>query len=147
VSIDLRLEYPADQLQQIRTAQTTALEALGLTVVDDAPLKLVCDQIPQQPVQVEYNFIGRGASKVTITPTHMRVWLELDGKKAWENVAQGGAPFMLMVRQDQTVEQAIAEAIRDQWRFYARIAIPDWLPKPRDPLPYGSTNLSATGVR
>ena len=149
VSFDVSL--PGDIQEKAEAGLHTRFKQNGVTVADNAPVKLVARSEPGETRKIEYRPIGVGrfggeTSKISVTGTKNDIRLETaDGQVLWQRKSVTSPPMMVSMKKDQTIEQAIAEAMKPPLQFFEKAKIPKYIPKSKTGL--GSSKLSASGIQ
>jgi len=151
VSLEINLDANAGLRKQIGDSLRKRLEANGLVVSDEAqPIRVVVSTEPGKTVQREYRSFGAPfgqTQKVDVPGTITRIAIEQDGKVAWEKRSVSEAGFMLMLKQGQSIQDAVNEASKPNYTMIREARLPAYLAKPREPAPwFGNSRLTARGA-
>lgn len=149
-SISLDAQLNGDVQEKAIAGLKATLAADGITVADNAPVKLVARSEPGKTREITYRHIGGGPwvapSKVSVTDMKNQIRLETaDGKVIWQHVGMTMAPPMLMMKKGQTVEQAVAEATKPSALFFTKARIPKYVPKSKTG--FGTSRLTPAGLQ
>jgi beta-lactamase regulating signal transducer with metallopeptidase domain len=148
VSLTLDVSVDGSIRQQVIGALTAKLKANGVGVAEGQPLKLVAREEPGQTRDITYRRIGFGAFGRTDTIHVQEVkrlvaLLGADGKPLWQRGGLVLPPPFLSLKEGQSPEAAVAEAMKPSPRFYESLRIPKLVPEQPDGV--GITYLTAAG--
>jgi len=147
VKVALINNVSADDQQRkaISDALVAQIKSLGLVADDAAAIRITASIEPGKSEERTYRAFGEPAfasgTKVTVTPQISKVTIESEGKTVWESRAVASAGFMLLMKEGQTIEQAVAEATKPNLKFYDTVKLPVYVTRPRDPEWYGESQL------
>ncbi|HWE95934.1 MAG TPA: hypothetical protein VG269_18370 [Tepidisphaeraceae bacterium] len=148
-SVSLDIAVAGEVQQQVVDALTARMKQAGITVAPNAPVKLIARSEPGETKEMEYRAFGAGFGanqKISVATTKLRLALETAGGKVlWERRSATFPPSMLMMKQGQTVDQAVAEAMKPSPIFFEKTRVPDYVPKSQGGL--GKSKLTAAGVQ
>jgi hypothetical protein len=147
VSLEVNIDFPGDARERVVKALEAKLKANGVRIAEGQPIKLTATTAPGESRQMQYHRFGRmgAAETITVNEQKLRIAFEMDGQPLWENVSTVGAPMMLSLKKDQSIDQAIAESKANAWHFFERVDIPKHVPRLPEKLAYGTSMLTARG--
>jgi hypothetical protein len=100
---------------EAETKLKSDLEAAGFTVSTEpnAKAKLVARSGPGESHEMQYRDWGINAQthKMSVTPREYELKMVVDGEEVWTRKQVQDAPHMLHLKKDQTVDQAVQEAL------------------------------------
>src|SRR5262249_33060118 len=113
---------------------------------------LVASTAPGKTDERSYRRFGEspwgGGTKVNVTQQIAKLEvLTSDGKVAWSAQAVTDPGFMLMLKEGQTIEQAVADARKPNLRFFQSVSVPSTVTVPREPAWYASGALTPRGAQ
>ncbi len=91
-------------------------------------------------------FGGRTVEEHTTTPWEQHVQIIYDGQPAWETMA-GGIPGFMMIRQDETIGQKLAEYSKPDYGIFDQVNLPAEMLYPRYNQGLGRTELTLDGFK
>jgi hypothetical protein len=149
VSVEVNLGgAPEDVRKAVTDALTARLRANGVTAAAGQPVKLVAGESAGASREIAYQMFGQpGPLKANVTEKKLNLAFVADGKVAWQVETTAGAPMMISLKQGQTVEDAIAAHQAQAYGFFQSADLPRLVPKPREPLAFGRSELTPTGPR
>jgi hypothetical protein len=148
--VSLDVSVPGDLQEKVTQSLTAHLKANGVTVVEAQPVKLIARTEPGQTREIHYRHFGAFPSArdatISVTETKFRLAFETsDGKVLWQRQTVTFPPPLLMMKEGQTIEQAVAAAMQPSYFFFERTRLPANVPKSRGGL--GSSRLTVLGVQ
>lgn len=149
--ISLRLSVsgaPADQ-ERVSSSLKSRLKDLGMIVANDSKVTLEVSTETGQTRQIEYRKFGAfGATeKATVTEQISRLRLVEQGKTLWEAVAISGAPFLIHMKQGESLQDALAPYQKPNLGFFDTARIPQYIARPHEKGAYGATSLTPQGMQ
>ncbi|MDB5354889.1 MAG: hypothetical protein JWN24_1342 [Phycisphaerales bacterium] len=148
-TVSLDVAVAGEVQQKVTDSLTARLQQMGMTVAANAPVKLIARSEPGDTVEMQYHTFGAGFGgnqKMNVATTKLRLALETAGGKIlWERRTATSPPPMLMMKQGQTIDQAVAEAMKPSSAFFEMTRIPDYVPKTSGGM--GTSKLTAAGVQ
>lgn len=152
VALSVEVNAPEDVRQKIVKHLTKQLEAAGVTIADGQPVTLKATSATADSQEMSYRRIGGAPSdageKVSVTRTRHSVAFVFEGKPAWElSSMSGGAPGMLRMNEGESIRDAAGRQGQPTYDWFLTTSLPSVVLKPRDPLSFGSSTLTATGAK
>jgi len=152
VSLSTNLQGDAAEQQKAVQALTAQLKQLGMNVVNvvnGSPLVLQATTETGKTTQIEYRAFGRlrGSEKANVTEQISRLKFVENNKVIWESVAVSGAPFMLQMKQGETVQQALAPYQKPNLQFFVNAKVPQYVARPNEAGAYGASSLTPQGIQ
>ncbi|MDB5302719.1 MAG: hypothetical protein JWM97_268 [Phycisphaerales bacterium] len=148
-TVSLEVTVAGEVQQQVIDSLTARLKQAGITVAPNSAVKLVARSEPGETVEMQYHAFGAGFGgnqKISVATTKLRLALETAGGKVlWERRSVTSPPPMLSMKQGQTIEQAVAEAMKPSAGFFEKTRVPGYVPKSQGGL--GKSSLTAAGVQ
>lgn len=152
VAIDLRqLETDAETRNAIEAALRQQLEARGVSIVDDAAVRIVGVTTTQSEQKVyEERAFGtpsweREQTTVDVKTQTTRLAIEADGLPAWAWVTTRSPSSFVTRKEGQSVQEAVdASAVGGGAKRLSSLRLPEIIPDPRQ-APAGSSRLIPGG--
>jgi|GEM_PF-6800644 len=147
-SVRLNVQVAAPMRQEVIDALTAKLKNNGVTIVDDARVTVTLKDEPGETREISYRRIGFRASgqtdKVRVQEIKRSIAISIDGQApAWQRGGIMMPPMFLSLKEGQSIDQAVNDAMKPSASFYQGIRIPKLIPEQPDG--FGVTPLSATG--
>jgi len=147
-SVRLNVQVAAAMRQEVIDALTAKLKNNGVTIVDDARVSVTLKDEPGETREISYRRIGFRASgqtdKVRVQEIKRSIAISIDGQApAWQRGGIMMPPMFLSLKEGQSIDQAVNDAMKPSASFYQGIRIPKLIPEQPDG--FGVTPLSATG--
>jgi hypothetical protein len=148
VSLEVNLGgEPEDVRKTVTDALTARLKANGVAVADGQPVKLTATETTGQTREISYQMFGQpGSTKASYTEKKLSLAFTADGQTAWEAGGVIGPPFFITLKKGQTISEAIAQHQAQGYNFFKNAELPHMVPKPREPMALGQSELTPTGV-
>jgi hypothetical protein len=149
--VSLDVNVPGDARDRVVASLKAKLRENGITVADGQTLRLVARTEPGETHQMKYgNFFGPpGAGATTdMSVTDIKGVLGFtgpDGKFLWQRVAVVTAPSILSPKEGQSVQQAVADAMKPPIALFENTRIPVYVPKSSSG--FGTSHLTGTGAQ
>ncbi|MDB5331317.1 MAG: hypothetical protein JWP03_2468 [Phycisphaerales bacterium] len=148
-TVSLDVAVAGEVQQKVIDALTARMKQSGITIAANAPVKLIARSEPGETREMEYRAFRAGFGgnqKISVATSKLRLALETAGGKVlWERRSATSPPGMLMMKQGQTIEQGVAEAMKPSAGFFENSRVPDYVPKSQGGL--GKSKLTAAGVQ
>ena len=146
VSLEVSIGTSQDIQDRVTKSLTERLKANGITVTAGQPVKLVASNTPGQTKEITYQMFGRMADqKVSVAEMKLGLSFVQDGKTLWEKTQTAGAPAMITMKEGQTADQAVEADRAGSWKFFESASLPRYVPKAREKLGYGESQLGPSG--
>lgn len=147
-SASLDVQVPASIRQDVIDSLTSKLKDNGVTIANDAPVSITVKEEPGETREISYRRIGFRAfgqtDKVRVKEIKRSITISIDGQApAWQRGGIMMPPMFLSLKEGQSIDQAVKDAMRPSPLFYEGIRIPKLIPEQPDG--FGVTPLSATG--
>ena len=142
VTVDVRLSDNVESNQKIAAGYKKQLEANGMVVADNQPIKLEITRGSLCARAVRYgSATNRAIGGVAhISASETTAAFTVDGRVVWSNtLLNSNTPMVLKVAPGGSLEAAAAQQ-RQQTPLDAFI-LPKLIPAPRDPIGFGVTNM------
>jgi WD40 repeat protein len=151
VSLSVSIEGTPEQQQKITAAMTDQLKQQGITVDPNSPIKLIARTEQGKTTEQEYTTVGgapwdRETQKVTVTEKITRVFIEHEGKVAWESRTSSGMPMFITRKEGQGIQEAVAAASQFNIGFLEGVRVPAYIPRPSDTPWLGESTWGTTGI-
>lgn len=155
VSVSLEVTVPEDIKQKVTTALKATLQRNGITVAEGQPIKLVASTEQGKSIEMSYvpwmfaHLPGNvpNTQKVTVSEIICRLgFVGADGKKLWERVNHVLPPGGLRQKKDQSIEDAVAEAMHPPASFFTDTLIPKQVPNRAEFKGFGMSQWTAQGA-
>lgn len=150
VALSVAIDSPADQQKRIVDAMTAQLKQAGISVDPNSPIKLNARTEQGKTSTQTYREIGRpfgDTTTVSVTEKITRVWLESDGKIAWESrTSSGGAPMFVSRKEGQDINAAVQAGSQFNLAFLESVRVPAYVPQPSDAPWLGESLWGLAGV-
>jgi outer membrane protein assembly factor BamB len=146
VSLDVNVVGDIREKSTAGIRQRLTENGVTVAVANNAPLKLVAQTAPGETREIEYRAFGALGGNAKVSATGMKYLIAFqtaDGKVLWERKVATSPPPMLMMKQGQSVEQAVAEAMKPSPAFF-EAKIPRYVPKSKNGA--GTSRLGPAGV-
>lgn len=111
------------------------LATRGMEIADGQPVRLVVRVEAGKTQKMSFRRVGglsHGVEEVQVTPQHVKLIIESDGKKAWETSSYSGVSMMLDLKPGQSAQQAADEATKPNFAFLKTVRLPTYLAKVRE---------------
>ena len=154
-SVSLDVNLPDDIREKVTTALKARLQGNGVIVADGQPIRLVASTEQGKSREISYRTMGGpqfgpGAkAATTITANELISRLQLigpEGKPLWERVQVTPPPTFVNLKEGQTVEQAVNDAVTPRAGYFESVRIPKYIPKPQEPGSVRTSRLTAQGT-
>src|SRR5206468_10456376 len=90
---------------------------------------------------------SKNSTKVTVNESISRLaFVSADGTMIWQREEVRQAPSYLKMKRDQSINDAVSEAMRPTSKFFKGVTLPRMLPKHSDAKGFGTSMLSAQGA-
>jgi hypothetical protein len=150
VALSVAIDAPGDQQQRIIEAMTAQLRQAGISVDPNSPIKLNARTEQGKTSTQTYREIGRpfgDTTTVSVTEKITRVWLESNGKIAWESrTSSGGAPMFISRKEGQDINAAVQAGSQFNLAFLESVRVPAYVPQPHDMPWLGESTWGVAGV-
>lgn len=151
VSLSVSIEGTPEQQQKITAAMTDQLKQEGITVDANSPIKLIARTEQGKTTEQEYSTVGgapwdRETQKVAVVEKITRVFIEHDGKVAWESRTSSGAPMFVTRKEGQGIQEAVQAANQFNLAFLEGVRMPAYIPRPSDTPWLGESTWGSTGI-
>lgn len=146
--VSLEVNMPAEGQQPVINALTANLKHNGVTVAPGQPLKLIAKVEAGAEHELEIRPFGapRSNSTMRVRDTNQSLVLQgPDGKTVWQRTTVISYPMMVWAKQNQTIEEALAERMKPNYLFFEKARIPAYIPKSRTGL--GTSTLTTEGIK
>ena len=137
VSIDLsKLGGKRKERDEIEASLTKQLEARGVTVAKDQPVRIV-GVTTSKSEKRSYRKIGespfKGGTAVNVTTKSTRLAIEVDGVTAWSRTMGSSGGWNVSIKEGQSIQSAVNESVNqyDPTALFNYVTLPDLLPDPR----------------
>lgn len=141
VTVEVQLAEPGAAAAVLK-GLTETLTKNGLKVVDQSPIHVIAASRTGKTHEVSYTFFGRrDPEKISVVDEILSITFVVDGKEAWSATTTAGAPTMISLKQDETLEQVIARQRSNNWRFFTSTSLPKNIPAAREPAALGTSSL------
>jgi hypothetical protein len=123
------------------------LKASGITVEPGQPVKIVARTEDGKTTERTYETMGgapwnRERETVSVTEKITRIYVESEGKIAWENRSVSTPPYMLHRKEGQSIGQAAAASNQYNLAFLNSVRVPAYVPKVREKLGLGTSGFA-----
>jgi len=147
-SVRLDVQVPGSIRQEVIDSLTTKLKDNGVTIANDAPVSVTVKEEPGETREISYRRIGFRAfgqtDKVRVKEVKRSIAISIDGQAlAWQRGGTMMPPMFLSLKEGQSIDQAVNDAMKPSALFYQSVRIPKLIPEQPDG--FGLTPLSATG--
>jgi beta-lactamase regulating signal transducer with metallopeptidase domain len=147
-SVGLDVQVQASIRQKVIDALTSKLKDNGVTIANDAPVRVTVKDEPGETRDVSYRRIGFRAfgqtDKVRVKEIKRSIAISVDGQApAWQRAGTMMPPMFLSLKEGQSIDQAVKDAMKPSAKFYQGIRIPELIPEQPDG--FAVTPLSASG--
>ncbi|HEY8666081.1 MAG TPA: hypothetical protein VIL86_05425 [Tepidisphaeraceae bacterium] len=148
MKVNLDVDIPDRKIADaVKTHFKTELQKNNMIVADGSPVRLRVKISDLNTRDVEYHdairpFSGR-TSHVSVNNQQMTVTYEVDGQTLWDITIYSGAPMMLTIEHGQTIDQAVKEKQKGDWKQLDEIELPKYVPAFRDPPGFGQTAMNS----
>lgn len=147
-SVSLDVQVPASIRRQVIDSLTSKLKDNGVTIANDAPVSMTVKEEPGETREISYRRIGFRAfgqtDKVRVKEVKRLITISIDGQApAWQRGGTMMPPMFLSLKEGQSIDQAVNDAMKPSPLFYQSVRIPKLIPEQPDG--FGVTPLSATG--
>lgn len=155
VSVSLEVNLPDDIKEKVTTALKATLQKNGVTVADGQPIKLVAMTEPGKTREMSYvpamfaHLPGNvpNTTKINVTELISRLtFVGADGAKLWERSSTLQPPGALRQKKDQSVADAVAEAMHPSAGFFTDTLIPKQVPNRSEFKGFGTSQWTAAGA-
>lgn len=130
--------------QEAKATIERRLQETGFKISNSAEVTVTLSTGRGKTQELSYRSFGsiRG-DKYSFTPFFSKMEFMYNGKSAWTRSSTGGVPFMLHLKKDQTIADAIKSYEVPNYKFFDGAEIPKYVPKPRSDGKYtlGTTDL------
>lgn len=154
VSLQTNVSCTEQERAAIMTYIASQMKDRGITIAPGQPIELSLSVEQGKTEQREYGSgpsfgpFARTGEKVTITQKISRMRITYQGKTVWEVHAFSGDPgFMLMRKQNQTMQQAVDEMGKPNLGVFTATRLPSYLVMPSNPMYLGASELTGRGLR
>ena len=149
-SVSLDVQVPTSIRQQVIDSLTSKLKDNGVTIANDAPVSVIVKDEPGETREISYRRIGFRAfgqtDKVRVKEVKRLIAISIDGQApAWQRGGTMMPPMFLSLKEGQSIDQAVNDAMKPSPLFYQSVRIPKL--SPEQPDGFGITPLSATGPK
>lgn len=125
VSVDLKLDLPADERQKLLAGLAENLERSGLKADPQSGLKLICSIRDGETKEIEYREFGVFKSTThKATEEILELSLEAEGTTVWKYVSTTSPPHFLSLEKNESIKKALQRVMKQDPSRIARI----WLP-------------------
>lgn len=150
MSVSLDVQVPTSIQQQVIDSITSKLKENGVTIANNAPVSLTVKDEPGETREISYRRIGFRAfgqtDKVRVKEIKRSIAISIgDQTPAWQRGGTMLPPMFLSLKEGQSIDQAVNDAMKPSPVFYEGIRIPKLIPVQPDG--FGITPLGATGAQ
>ncbi|HOW70543.1 MAG TPA: hypothetical protein PKY77_08080 [Phycisphaerae bacterium] len=146
VSLEVAIGTSQDIQDRVTKSLTERLKADGIRVAAGQPVKLVASNVPGETREITYHLFGRmGDQKASVTEMKLGLSFVENSKTLWEKTQTSGAPMMITLKEGQTANEAIEANRAGVWKFFETCPLPKFVPKARERLGYGESQLGPSG--
>lgn len=122
------------------------LTEAGFKIASDAEVTVTLSIGRGETQEITYRKFGAGFSggeKHSFTPYNSSMQFMYKGKPAFSRGSSGGTPYMLHLKQGQSIADALRGYEKPYYGFFEKAEIPRYVPRPREDGKYtlGTTNL------
>jgi hypothetical protein len=156
MSVSLDVNLPDQTRDKVIAHLKAALQANGVSVADNQPIKLAATTEQGQSREMAYapwmlaHLPGntKNVTRVTVNDLIYRIsFVGSDGRKIWEHSATHVPPASIRLKKDQAVEDAVREAMTPSDGFFATLTIPKLIPKDSTGAGFGESELTGLGLK
>jgi hypothetical protein len=147
VALRVNINGSDEEQQKVRDALLKRIKEARLVAAEGSKLVLEAGTESGESREMTYTPFGLRGEKQTTTFTEQisRVRLLEDDKVLWQSSTKGFAPFVLSLKEGQTLDDALAPYQRPNLNFFGSIQVPSHLARPPEKGAYGATRLTAQG--
>jgi hypothetical protein len=154
VSVSLQVDLPDDIKEKVTTTLKATLARNGLTVADGQPIKLVASTEQGKAREMKYvpsmfaHLPGNvpNTTKMNVNELIQRLSFVDGDHKLWERTLVIQPPGAVRQKKDQSVENAVTEAMRPTEHFFIGTMIPKRVPRMADGKGFGKSQLTPQGA-
>ncbi|MDA7928720.1 SHD1 domain-containing protein [bacterium] len=151
VSLDLKLPFTRQEQDQIRDRITRTLENNGVSIRNNAKLKLVLTVIKGKQEKAEMSSITdpfgrRGTESIKYTPQICSITLVKDGVDVWRTSRRFGPMGMIQLKRGESAQAAAKRLCKPSPSFFESVRIPKYIGQLPSGKPLGQSTISEQGV-
>ena len=148
-ALDVRVQGTPDEQEKVRQALGARLDAAGF--VPSAATPLVLEAVTETGKSQEIGYrsfgsFGREVEKATVTEQISRVRILESGVPIWQSVSVTTAPFMLQMKENQSLQEALAPYQKPNLDFFPKVVIPSFIARPGPGGAYGFSQITPQGI-
>jgi hypothetical protein len=149
IALKLNVQGTAAEQEMVRTALTKKLEELGMAVAADSPVVLTASTTTGASRKISYSAFGKSGSSesVNVTPQISRLAIESNGRTLWESSGVNDVPFLLSLKQGQSIQDAVAPYQKPDLSYFSRAKIPQHITKFQEKGAFGASLLNHQGIQ
>ena len=155
VSLEVAIEGTEEQRAKIAEAMTAQLQANGIKVAANQPIKLIAktEQGKTETRTYERRSFGFGGpparevENVSVTEKITRVYFDMNGTVAWENRTTSTAPWHLSSKAGESIGQTVSSANQFNLAFLESVRVPAYVAVPSEKVGFGTSRWSIGGVK
>jgi hypothetical protein len=154
VTLEVAIDGTDEQRKAATDAITAQLRENRITVAAGQPVKVVARTEDGKTIEQTWQSFGgpgrfgpgRETQTTSVTEKITRVYVEVDGKIAWENRTVS-VPSFVQRKEGQSIGEAVGAANKFNLAFLQSVRVPAYVPKPREPSEAGRSTWTTAGVR
>lgn len=154
VTLEVSIDGPADQQKATRDALAAQLAKNGIAVADGQPIKIVAKtengatktQAFKSTAIARPGFQQPEVGEVSVTEKITRVYVEMGGKKAWED-SSTSTPYFVTRKEGQSIADAVSAANTFNLSFLKSVLVPSYVPRPEAVTVQGTSVWAPTGLK
>ncbi len=149
--IQLDLPFKEAVQDKIRDRITANLEKNGVTVRDQAELRLEIKLVKGKQEKVEMSSITdplgrRGTESIKYTPQIGSVTLVKNEINVWQKSRRFGPRGLIQLKQGESVQGAVKRLCKPDPPFFESVSIPKYIGQLPDGKPFGESTISEHGI-
>ncbi|MDB4370469.1 SHD1 domain-containing protein [Mariniblastus sp.] len=151
VSLELDLPFSRQEQDQIRDRITRTLQDNGVTIRNNAKLKIVLAIIKGKQEKAEMSSITdpfgrRGTESIKYTPQIGSVTLIKEGVDVWKTSRRFGPMGMIQLKKGESAQAAAKRLCKPSPLFFESVRIPKYIGQLPSGKPLGQSTISEKGI-
>ena len=132
---------------QVRASLERKVKENGWKLDPSSPNVLIAEIKQGQQRQKTYTFHGRRPNEtVSYTPYNHTLRIKSGEDTAWEIMTSLGAPWMISIREDSSVQEVINRSEKTSPSFFEKAKIPERILDPKKRGGFGTSNVTNRGL-
>lgn len=132
---------------QVRASLERKVKQNGWKLDPSSPNVLIAEIKQGQPRQKTYTFHGRRPNEtVSYTPYNHTLRIKCGEDTAWEIMTSLGAPWMISIREDSSVQEEINRSQKTSPSFFENAKIPERILDPKKRGGFGTSKVTNRGL-